>query len=119
MFEGLDWSAALRRAAWMTGFYWLIIYGMSVAFPENFGLGGQEVRGLLLTTVLVFLMFTVFTAFTERARRRRVESQNAKDANKKLRPSDASENGDGEESAGSLKGRPNPNASRRKTRRKR
>ena len=118
MFEGLDWSAALKRAGLMTGFYWLIVYGMSVAFPDSFGLSGQQIPGLILTTVLVFVMFTVFTAFTDRARKRRVQQQNAKNTNKKP-SSKASQNGDGEESSSSLKGRPNPNASRKKTRRKR
>lgn len=114
MFEGLDWGAALKRAALMTGFYWLIIYAMSVAFPKNFGIGGQELPGLLATTVMVFLLFTVFTAFTERARKRRVQQQNAKNSSKKSKPT-----GDGEETPSALKGRPNPNASRKKTRRKR
>ncbi len=118
MFEGLDWGTALKRAALMTGFYWLIVYGMSVAFPKSFGLGGQEITGLITTTAMVFLLFTVFTAFTERARKRRVEKQNPKNANKNAKPS-RNEDGDGEETASSLRGRPNPNASRKKTRRKR
>ena len=117
MFEGLDWGAALKRAALMTGFYWLILYGMSVAFPKSFGIGSQELTSLITTTAMVFLLFTVFTAFTERARKRRVEKQNPQKPAKKTRaPKEAD---DGEETASSLRGRPNPNASRKKTRRKR
>ena len=118
MFKDLDWGAALRRAALMTGFYWLIIYGMSVAFPKSFGIGAQELPNLIGTTVMIFLLFTVFTAFTERARKRRVESQKAQNSTKKTRPTKPTGE-DGEEPVSSLKGRPNPNASRRKTRRKR
>jgi membrane-bound ClpP family serine protease len=118
MSEGFDWRAALRRAALMTGFYWLIVYGMSVAFPENFGLSQQNPVSLVITTVLVFVMFTIFTAFTDRARRRRMQQQNAKNPDKKSNASGDSENGAGGE-PGPLKGRPNPNASRKKTRRKR
>ncbi|MBA3611286.1 MAG: hypothetical protein H0W54_07710 [Rubrobacter sp.] len=117
MFEGLDWSAALKRAALMTGFYWLIVYAMSVAFPKSFGISSQELPGLLTTTAMVFLLFTVFTAFTERARKRRGTKQNeSKNSSKNSKPAG---DGDGEESPSALKGRPNPNASRKKTRRKR
>ena len=119
MFKDLDWGAALKRAALMTSFYWVIVYGFSVAFGENFSIGGQDPLQLILTTVTIFVLFTVFTAFTERARRRRVESQKAQNSTKKTRPPKATDDDDGEEPASSLKGRPNPNASRRKTRRKR
>ena len=118
MFEGLDWSAALKRAALMTGFYWLIIYAMSVAFPKSFGIGSQELPGLLTTTAMVFLLFTVFTAFTERARKRRVQQQNTKNSSKKSKTTDDGD-GDDEGTPSALRGRPNPNASRKKTRRKR
>ena len=114
MFEGLNWKAAARRSAIVIGIYIALFYFLSVAFPKTFGLGGSaEVTGLLINAVVFFFVFTFVYAFVERNRNRRIEQAKQKQA---ARPARAE--GD-PEASGALKGRPNPNTSRRKTRRKR
>lgn len=113
MFEGLNWKAAARRSAIVIGIYIALFYVLGVAFPKTFGLGDNaQVTSLLINAVIFFFVFTVVYAFVERNRNRRIE-QAKKQSNKPSRPE-----GD-PETPSAFKGRPNPNTSRKKTRRKR
>lgn len=114
MFEGLNWKAAARRSAIVIGIYIALFYILSVAFPETFGLSDNaQITGLLINAVIFFFVFTVVYAFVERNRNRRMEQMKKQGAGKPDRPE-----GD-PDSPGALKGRPNPNTSRKKSRRKR
>ena len=113
MFEGLNWKAAARRSAIVIGIYIALFYVLSVAAPRTFGLDSTaQVTGLLINAVIFFFVFTFVYAFVERNRTRRME-QSKKGSEKPARPE-----GD-PETPGALKGRPNPNTSRKKSRRKR
>jgi cbb3-type cytochrome oxidase subunit 3 len=113
MMKNLDWKAGLRRAAMFMVLYAVILYVMSVAFPESFGIGQEQLPGLLLNAVFFFLILATFFAFTEKRRAQRIAEMKAQRKGKQDRP----EKEDGE--PGPLKGRPNPNTSRKKTRRRR
>jgi len=114
MFEGLNWKAAARRSAIVIGIYIALFYILSVAFPETFGLGDNaQITGLLINAVIFFFVFTFVYAFVERNKNRRIEQAKKNQSAKPARPE-----GD-PETPSAFKGRPNPNTSRKKSRRKR
>lgn len=108
MFRGLNWKAAARRSAIVIAVYIVLFYILSVAAPRTFPLS----PALLINAVMFFFVFTFVYAFVERSRSRRLEQANKK-PEKEPRP------GGDPETPSVLKGRPNPNTSRKKTRRKR
>jgi hypothetical protein len=112
MFEDLNWKYAARRAAVVIAIYLGLLYILSLTFPEsNFRLDNQaQIVSLLVNAVLFFFIFTFVYAIIDRSRRRRLAEMSNK--SKPAKPS-------GAESSGELKGRPNPNTSRKKARRKR
>ncbi|MDQ3284358.1 MAG: hypothetical protein M3289_05605 [Actinomycetota bacterium] len=128
LFEDLEWGPAFKRAAFLVAFWLLALYVLTVAFPETFVLGLDSSAGvvsMLINAVLFFFFFAVFTAFTERSKRRRaaaIKAQrkggtSARAAGAKNRsgvPEDGEEAGPGD-----LRGRHNPNTSRKKTARQR
>ncbi len=93
--------------------YAIILYVMSAAFPETFGVTREQLPGLLINAVFFFLILTVFFAFTEKRRAQRIAELKARKQGKQAK----TEEEDGE--PGPLKGRPNPNTSRKKARRRR
>ncbi len=115
MFEDLNWKWAARRAAVVIGIYLALLYFLSVAFPESsFALRSREqVYQLLVYAAFFFIIFTFMYAFVERSRRRRMAEMRRK--SKQAKPTAE----DSEEEPGTLKGRPNPNTSRKKARRRR
>ena len=114
MFEGLNWRAAARRSAIVIGIYIALFYILGVAFPKTFGLGDNaEITRLLINAGVFFFVFTFVYAFVERNKQRRIEQSKQKQSDKPARPEDDPD------APSALRGRPNPNTSRRKTRRKR
>jgi len=112
MFEDLNWKWAARRAAVVIGIYLALLYVLSTIYPESFGLQTRgQIVSLLVNAAFFFLIFTFVYAYVERSRRRRIT-----EASKKSKPAEPS--GEDQE-PGSLKGRPNPNTSRKKARRRR
>jgi hypothetical protein len=114
MFEDLNLKWAARRAAVVIGIYLALLYVLSTIYPESFGLQNRgQIASLLVNAAFFFLIFTFVYAFVERSRRRRLAGMNEKNRPKKPPP----EGSEGESS--NLKGRPNPNTSRKKARRRR
>ena len=115
MFEGLKWKAAARRSAVVIAIYLGLLYLLSVAFPDSgFSMDSQgQVISLFVNAIIFFFIFTFVYAFVERSRNRRIS-----EARKQKKPGKQTE-GDQEAEDSSLKGRPNPNTSRKKTRRRR
>jgi hypothetical protein len=114
MFEDLNWRFAARRAAVVIGIYLALIYVLSTVSPETFGLqSSQEIIAVLVQAVFFFIIFTFVYAFVERSRNRRLAETRKK--SNQARPSAE----EPEAEPGSLKGRPNPNTSRKKARRRR
>ncbi len=112
MFEDLNWKWAARRAAVVIGIYLVLLYVLSTIYPESFGLqSSSQIFSLLINAAFFFVVFTLVYAYVERSRRRRMAEMSKK--SKFANPSDE----DSEHSA--LKGRPNPNTSRKKARRRR
>ncbi len=109
MFEDLNWKWAARRAAVVIGIYVALLYVLSTVSPDTFPL---NINILLVQLPLFFLMFTFVYAFVDRSRRRRLADMSKK--TREARPA-----GDPEAEPGELKGRPNPNTSRKKARRRR
>ena len=115
MFEDLNWKWAARRAAVVIAIYLGLFYLLSVAFPD----GGFDLQrpgalsALLFNAGAFFIVFTFVYAFVERSRRRRLAETQKKA--KQAKPAGE----DSEEGPDSLKGRPNPNTSRKKARRRR
>ena len=116
MFEDLNWKYAARRAGVVIAIYLGLLYLLSVALPNsNFRLDTQaQITSLLVNAILFFFIFTLVYAFIDRSRRRRLKEMGTKGRQEK--PSAGGEDG---EAAGPLRGRPNPNTSRKKARRKR
>jgi hypothetical protein len=116
MFEGLNWKSAARRSAVVIALYLGLLYLLSVLFPKSsFNLDNQaQIISLLINAVIFFFVFTFVYAFIERNRNRRIAE--ARKQNKPGKP--ARDEGDPED-ASSLRGHPNPNTSRKKTRRRR
>jgi hypothetical protein len=113
MFEDLNWKWAARRAAVVIGIYLALLYILSTIYPESFGLQSRgQIVSLLINAVFFFLIFTFVYAYVERSRRRRMAEMN-----KRSKPEKPS--GEGSDEPGALKGRPNPNTSRKKARRRR
>ena len=127
MFEGLEWKNAFKRAAVIFAIWLFSIYALSIAFPEYFNLGfdsGAGIATFAINAVFFFFFFVVFTAFIERSKQRNAARLRAQKASKKDKPGaraaagpDAAE--DEEAEPGHLRGRRNPNTSRRKTGRRR
>ena len=115
MFEDLNWKSAARRSAVVIAIYIGLLYLLSVAFPESgFNMDSRaQVISLLVNAVIFFFIFTFVYAFVERSRNRRIA-----EASKQKKPAKQA-TGDQEGDATSLKGRPNPNTSRKKARRRR
>jgi flagellar biosynthesis/type III secretory pathway M-ring protein FliF/YscJ len=117
MFEGLKWKSAARRSAVVIAIYLGLLYLLSVAFPgSSFNLDSRaQIISLIVNAVIFFFIFTFVYALVERSRERRMA-----EARKQKKPGKQSaKEGDEEAGAFSLKGRPNPNTSRKKTRRRR
>ncbi len=115
MFEDLNWKSAARRSAVVIAIYLGLLYLLSVAFPgSSFNLDSRgQIVSLLVNAVIFFFIFTFVYALVERSRNRRVA-----EARKQKKPGKQAD-GAQEADASSLKGRPNPNTSRKKTRRRR
>lgn len=112
--KDLNWRSALRRAAIFTLIWLGIVYITSVLWPQSFGIEvPEELPFLAINAVFFFFIFALFSAFAERRRAR--HGQQSGSGGKPARESSEEEEGEG----GPLKGRPNPNTSRRKTRRRR
>lgn len=129
LFEDLEWGPAFKRAAFLVVFWLLALYVLNVAFPETFVLGLDSSAGvisLLVNAVLFFFFFAVFTAFTERSKKRRAAAMRAqrkggtgaRNTGGTKGKSDVPEDEEEAES-GDLRGRHNPNTSRRKAARRR
>ena len=117
MFEGLDWRSAARRSAIVIGIYLALFYALSTIFPKQFGLDNRaEVISLLGNAVVFFFVFTVVYAFIERSRNRRTTELRQQGKGSKAAGSAST---DEEAEGGALRGRPNPNTSRKKSRRRR
>ena len=117
MFEDLNWKSAARRSAVVIAIYLGLLYLLSVIFPgSNFNLDTRaQVISLLVNALIFFFIFTFVYALVERSRERRMAA-----ARKQKKPGKQdTKEGDEEADTSSLKGRPNPNTSRKKTRRRR
>ena len=128
MFEGLEWKNAFKRAAVIFAIWLSSIYALSVAFPGTFNLGfdsGAGITSFAINAVFFFFFFVVLTAFIERSKKRNAARlRTAQKAPKKDKTgaktttkSGAPE--DGETGPRTLKGRHNPNTSRKKRARRR
>lgn len=113
MMKNFNWKAGVRRAAFFMVLYAVILYAMNILFPESFGIGQAQIPGLLVNAVFFFIILTAFFAFTEKRRAQRLAELRAQKKGKQDKP----EREDGE--SGPLKGKPNPNTSRKKSRRRR
>jgi flagellar biosynthesis/type III secretory pathway M-ring protein FliF/YscJ len=123
MFEDLDWKGAFRRAAFAALLYLLFVYVMSLAFPDSFGASSNLTSALVVAVAFFFIYAPVF-AFAERRKKQRLAELNAQKKGKTGARAKAGTTGgsgtDSEEAkAGDLRGRHNPNTSRKKAARRR
>jgi len=113
--KDLNWRSAFRRAVIFTLIWLGIVYITSRIWPERFGIEvPEELPFLAINAVFFFFIFMVFSAFAERRRSRFAQQRDAS-KNKVAKEKPEEENGEG----GHLKGKPNPNTSRKKARRRR
>lgn len=117
--QRFDWKAGFRRASIFILLYAVILYAMSVFFPETFGVTREQLPAVGMQAVFFFLILGIFFSFTEKRRKERMAELRARRQGKqgKQGKSERPEGEDGEPSA--FKGRPNPNTSRKKARRRR
>ena len=127
MFEDLDWKGAFKRAAFAAALYVLFIYVMTIAFPDTFG-ASTNIVSTLVVAVAFFLIYTPFFAFAERRKKRRLAEMKAQQKGKPGAKTGTRANAgatqetasdDEEAGEGDLRGRHNPNTSRRKAARRR
>ena len=127
MFEDLDWKGAFKRAAFAAALYVLFIYVMTIAFPDTFG-ASTNIVSTLVVAVAFFLLYTPFFAFAERRKRRRLAEMKAQQKGKpgaktgtkaNVKATQGTGPDDEEAGEGDLRGRHNPNTSRRKAARRR
>ena len=117
MFQGLKWKSAARRSAIVIVIYLGLLYVLGVAFPgSNFSLNDRsQIISQLVNATIFFFIFTFVYDLIERSRERRMGG-----AGKQNKPGKPSQNGGAPAAdASSLRGRPNPNTSRKKSRRRR
>lgn len=123
MFKDLNWKPAFKKAAIFVVVWFVLIYVLDQAFPNRFGIQSQqEYFSLALNGVFFFFLFAFVFAFSEKRRADRLAKYKAEKKGKSgkggkpVRTADDSEEGE----AGTLKGRYNPNTSRKraKTRRR-
>ena len=127
MFEGLEWKNAFKRAAVIFVIWMFSIYALGIAFPEYFNLGfdsGAGIASFAINAVFFFFFFVVFTAFVERSKKRNAARLHAAKTPKKDKPGTKTTAGsqpteDGESEPSTLRGRHNPNTSRKKAARRR
>ena len=120
MFEDLDWRGALKRAGLTVLFYLLLVYVLNVAIPGSYG--GPV--ALAINALFLFGIFTLFHAYIDRRRRRREAQLRAQrkgkmPVDKASAKTTAAGEGDEDASESTLKGRHNPNTSRKKASRRR
>lgn len=116
MFKDLKWKTAFKRAAIFTFIWVALIYLTQQIWPQAFKIqGGQQVFILAGYAVLFFFLYAIMFAFSDR-RRRQASVMRKKDGKSR---GTQSRNGSEEDSESELKGRFNPNTSRRKARRRR
>ena len=127
MFEDLDWKGAVKRAAFAAALFVLFIYVMTIAFPESFG-ASNNIISTLVVALAFFLIYTPFFAFAERRKRRRLAEMRAQQKGKpgartgaraNAKATQGTDPDDEEAGEGNLRGRHNPNTSRRKAARRR
>lgn len=112
MFKDLDWRWAFKRAGFVVLIYLVLMYILSTVAPDRFELNtANQWRALLINAVLFFFVFTFVYAFIERSRRQRMAGT-SQQPKKKTDKQDDSE-------PGPLRGKPNPNTSRKKATRRR
>jgi len=127
MFEGLEWKNAFKRAAIIFAIWLFSIYALSIAFPGTFNLGFDSSAGITtfaINAVVFFFFFVVLTAFIERSKKRNAARLRAAKTPKKDKPgtkttADSQVTEAGESEPSTLKGRHNPNTSRKKAARRR
>lgn len=118
MFRDLPWRQGFRKAAIFIVIWAVLIYFMNIAFPETFGLNSEDVPGFAVNGVMFFFVFAFFFAWTEKRRNQRIEElKNRKKNERPGRP--AGDDGDDGRPESAFKGKPNPNTSRKKARRRR
>ena len=118
MFKDLEWKGAVRRAALTVLIYLGLVYVLNVAFPAS----ATGIVPLVINAAILFVLFTFFHAFVERRKRRQkasVQAQGKEKKSKDRRPAGADGEDEAEFTATDLKGRQNPNTSRRKASRRR
>ncbi len=119
MFEDLDWKGAVKRAVLTVLFYLLLLYALNVAVPGSVG----SLVTVATNAAFLFVLFVLFHAFVDRRKRRRQARLRAEKKDKKPAPKGGTkadaEDGQADDPASTLKGRPNPNTSRKKTARRR
>jgi uncharacterized membrane protein len=125
LFEDLEWGPAFKRAAFLVAFWLLALYVLNVSFPETFVLGLDSSAGvvaMLVNAVLFFFFFAVFTAFTERSKKRRaaaIRAQRKGGTGARVKDKPGAPEVVEEAEPGELRGRHNPNTSRKKAARRR
>lgn len=121
MFEGLEWKNAFKRAAIFVGLWLALIYVFSVLFPESFGVrSATELISTLIFAIMFFFVYALVFAFAERRKKRRLaELRGQKKSGAKAGTTTGAGAEDGEATSSNLRGRYNPNTSRRKAMRRR
>jgi hypothetical protein len=108
MFKDVDWRSAFKRAAVFTAIWLGLVYVLNTVSPGTFGVGGrQQIYALAFNAVVFFFLYALLFAFFEKRRRNSGLGQ-TKAQSKREEPSEP----------GPLKGRHNPNTSRKKSRRR-
>lgn len=111
--SNFDWKAGFRRAAVFILLYAVILYTMNVLFPETFGVGEGQLPAILIQGVFFFFILGIFFSWTEKRRKQRMAE--LRDRKQGKQPSPEGEEGE----PSPYKGKPNPNTSRKKARRRR
>ncbi|MGI9049764.1 MAG: hypothetical protein ACR2GU_10415 [Rubrobacteraceae bacterium] len=123
MFKDLKWKPAFKKAAVFVVLWFVLIYVLDRVWPQQFGIKGQQgLFSLALNGVFFFFIFAFVFAFSEKRRADRVAKYKAQKTQKKGKGGKPVRTTDGdseEDEPGSLRGRYNPNTSRKRTKARR
>ena len=120
MFKDLKWKPALRKAAVFVVLWFVLIYVLSQVWPQQFGIKNQqEYFSLALNGVFFFFLFAFVFAFSEKRRADRLAKYKAQKKGKGGKPVRTTDDDSGEAEPSALKGRYNPNTSRKRAKARR
>ena len=120
MFKDLKWKPAFKKAAVFVVLWFVLIYVLDRSGIKQFDVKGQqELFSLALNGVFFFFVFAFVLAFSEKRRADRLTKYKAQKKGKGGKPARTATDDSEDAEPSALKGRYNPNTSRKRAKARR